>query len=557
MFGNLKVSQRLYAGFGILIALLLAMAIIAERASSRIDQSGDEVAAQYHQLELAVRAQEVIEDTCLNVAAVVFHRGEEGRKEHLDQIAANREIYPKFFNEMKEGDKTATGSELTRRLMDEVGAMRAANLKVIELDKAGKYADAGHAFSEDLMEAAKPYKKTIQALIDYRHQQIQVAADHSNATLLQIRWILALLGLATLALGISLAWSMTRSITQPLNMAVNHLGAVAQGRVDQDVPATELSRKDEFGDLARALQHTLDSLRTTLHEIGHSVTKLNQSSSNLNGFSAIIAGSAKETSDRASGVASAAEELGANALSVAAGVEQASASLSIVTESTQQMTSTIGEIASSSERARAITEEANRQAEQAARLMRELGRAAHEVGAVTEAITRISSQTNLLALNATIEAARAGAAGKGFAVVANEIKELAQQTTAATQDIKTKIAAIQQSTGDAVVNIQGISGVIHNVSDLVATIATAIEEQSLVTRDIAGNIAQAASGVQDANRRVTQSSTVTLDIARDIAGVNTAATDIAQGIFQVNSASEDLNQLAIELKGLVSHFKLT
>src|ERR1035438_9203563 len=110
------------------------------------------------------------------------------------------------------------------------------------------------------------------------------------------------------------------------------------------------------------------------------------------------------------------------------------------------MTSTISEIAGNSEKARRITGDATRQAARITGQIQQLGHAAHEIGKVTETITEMSSQTNLLALNATIEAARAGSAGKGFAVVANEIKALAQQTAAATEDIKSRVAGVQSAT---------------------------------------------------------------------------------------------------------------
>ena len=557
MFGNLKVAQRLYAGFGLLLLLLAIIAFTGERGATRIDACGDDIALRNHKLELVMAAQETIEDTIVNVAGVVFQHGLAGRQKYLDKIAANREVYTRGLKELVDSSRPGTpGHDLALRLTDNVKTMREVNLRTIELEKAGKYAEAGRLYADELIPATGPYKETSAELLAYERAQINLAEARSNDTLSTVRWVLALLGACSLALGGWLGWALTRGVTGPLSLAVAHLDEVARGHVDRNVPADQLQLKDEFGEMARALQRTIESLRSTLGEIGHGVTRLNQSSASLNAFSAIIAGSAKDTSDRASGVASAAEELSVNAHSVAAGVEQASASLGVVTEATAQMTATIGEIAGSSEKARAITGEANRQADMAATLMKDLGHAAHEIGTVTEAITRISSQTNLLALNATIEAARAGAAGKGFAVVANEIKELAQQTTGATQDIKLKIAAIQKSTGEAVGNIQEISGVIREVSDLVDSIATAIEEQSMVTRDIAGNISQAAIGVQDANHRVAQSSAVTQDIARDIASVHEAATDITQGINQITGSAVDLNQLAEELRNVVGHFKL-
>lgn len=187
-----------------------------------------------------------------------------------------------------------------------------------------------------------------------------------------------------------------------------------------------------------------------------------------------------------------------------ANMEQAATNLSSVASATEQMSATIGEVASNSEKARHVSAKAGEQATSVSELMKQLGLAAQEIGKVTETITEISSQTNLLALNATIEAARAGAAGKGFAVVANEIKELAQQTAEATEDIKAKISGVQTSAGSAISDIEGITIVISQVGEMVSGIAAAIEEQAVVTKDIAGNIAHASTGVQDVKGRMTE-----------------------------------------------------
>jgi methyl-accepting chemotaxis protein len=186
--------------------------------------------------------------------------------------------------------------------------------------------------------------------------------------------------------------------------------------------------------------------------------------------------------------------------------------------------------------------------------MRDLGRAAQDIGKVTETITSISAQTNLLALNATIEAARAGAAGKGFAVVANEIKELAQQTASATEDIKSKISGIQASTGGAMGDIEKIAQVIKEVGDIVSSIAAAIEEQSTVTKDVASNIAQATMGVKDANERVSQTAAVAQNIAKDIANVNATVTELVTGSEQVQSSTGELATIAEQLKHRASTF---
>lgn len=188
--------------------------------------------------------------------------------------------------------------------------------------------------------------------------------------------------------------------------------------------------------------------------------------------------------------------------------------------------------------------------------MHTLGQAAREVGKITETISGISAQTNLLALNATIEAARAGADGKGFAVVASEIKELARQTATATEDIKNKIQHIQGSTGAAIVDIDKITRVIEDVGALVASIATAIDEQATVTREMASNISQASLGVKDSNERVAQTANVTTVIAQDISDVSATVKEIAQGGKQVQQSAEELSKLAENLKVVVGQFKV-
>jgi methyl-accepting chemotaxis protein len=186
--------------------------------------------------------------------------------------------------------------------------------------------------------------------------------------------------------------------------------------------------------------------------------------------------------------------------------------------------------------------------------MNELGAAAREIGKVTETINEISSQTNLLALNATIEAARAGASGKGFAVVASEIKALAQQTAAATEEIKGRIAGVQSATAGGIAEIGKISQVIKEVNSIVTSIAAAIEEQSITTRDIAKNIGQASLGVNDANMRVSETSQRSREIATDIISVDRSAGETAAGSGQVREKAAELSNVADELRAAVGRF---
>jgi methyl-accepting chemotaxis protein len=359
----------------------------------------------------------------------------------------------------------------------------------------------------------------------------------------------------TLVIGLS-SFYVASTISGPLTRAADMLKDISEGEGDL-TRHLDAQGQDEIGRLARHFNNFVGKLRDLIKQIGDHTSSVAAASTELTAISGQMSTGARSTSGKANTVAAAAEEMSANMASVATGMDQASGNLSSVAAGAEEMTATIGDIAGNSERARSITSQAARQAQEVTELMQKLGQAAQEIGKVTETITNISEQTNLLALNATIEAARAGAAGKGFAVVASEIKELAKQTSSATEDIKGRIAGIQSTTGNAVANIEAIAKVIGNVSDIVSTIATAIEEQAAVTKDIAGNIGRASSGVRDANDRVRETSSVSQSIAKDIGGVNQDAAQMTSASDQTRISAEELSKLSEQLKALVGRFKVS
>ncbi len=356
---------------------------------------------------------------------------------------------------------------------------------------------------------------------------------------------------------VTLAFSLVMSvkITLPILKASNMLKDISEGEGDL-TKRLDVTSHDEVGKLAAYFNSFVEKLQVIIKSISANATTVASSATELSAVSAETRRSVTTMSEKTGTVAAAAEESSANTGSVAAAMEQTSINLSSVASATEEMSATIGEIASNSEKARLISDEAGTQAVSVSAIMKQLGQAAVDIGKVTETITGISSQTNLLALNATIEAARAGAAGKGSAVVANEIKELAKQTSAATEDIKTKIAGMQASTGSAITDIEKITAIINEVGHIVSGIATAIEEQSTVTRDVADNVAQASAGVREANERVAQTAAVSKSMAKDLAEVDAAAGDIRTGGDQINSSATELSKLSEHLKNLVGQFKV-
>jgi methyl-accepting chemotaxis protein len=348
---------------------------------------------------------------------------------------------------------------------------------------------------------------------------------------------------------------LAKIIVTPISRAAELMREISQGDGDLTRRIT-VQTGDEVEALANGFNTFAEKVRNIIAQLAGNATTVVVFSEEFAAISQQMAADVQVVSDKTGTVAAAAEEASTNISSVAACMEQATTNLATVTGSTQEMNNTIGKIAANSDKARNISEQARTQAQNLAALMQQFGQAAQQIGQVTETITAISSQTNLLALNATIEAARAGEAGKGFAVVANEIKELAKQTAAATEDIKSRINGVQQSAGGAITDIDKITGVIDEVGNLVVIIAEAIAEQATLTQEVVGNIAEASTGVQGANEQMAQTATVSEEIAREIAGINMAVSEIQRGEERVQGNAAQLAQLADGLKTLVSHFKV-
>ena len=353
---------------------------------------------------------------------------------------------------------------------------------------------------------------------------------------------------------IALCLVIAFGIVRALKEMVASFQDIAEGEGDL-TKRIQIESKDEISELAGWFNTFLEKLQDMIKRIADNSVHVDRSSSELAEIADMMSASAGETSGRADNVAAAAEEMSTNLNNVAAAMEESSTNTSMVATAAEQMTATINEIAQNAEKARGIADQAVHKAGEASGQMDELGQAAQGIGKVVETITEISEQVNLLALNATIEAARAGEAGKGFAVVANEIKELAKQTSAATLEIKEKIAHIQGSTDVTVKGIEEISTVINSINEIVGTMATAVEEQSVATREIATNIGQASQGIQEVNENVNQSSAAAGQITQDIAMVNQSSAEMASSSGQVKESAEDLKRMATELSTIVGSFK--
>ena len=331
-----------------------------------------------------------------------------------------------------------------------------------------------------------------------------------------------------LVLGVLLALGLGLVVARGIVRSLNRVKAVCEALAAGDLTRSAgLSSQDEVGQMGQALDTAMGILRATVGTISGSAMSLAGASEEMSVVSTQIASSAADTS--------------AQAQTVSAAAEQISRSVESVSAASEQMGSSIQEIARNANDAAAVAAEAVAIASATNDTVTKLGESSVEIGNVIKTITSIAEQTNLLALNATIEAARAGEAGKGFAVVATEVKELAQGTARATEDIARRVEAIQADTSGAVVAIGQISSVIARISEFQTTIASAVEEQTATTGETNRSVAEASTGVQD--------------IATTITRVADSASVTSQGVGDAQQTTAELARMSTELTDLVARFR--
>ncbi|GGQ48625.1 chemotaxis protein [Couchioplanes caeruleus subsp. azureus] len=314
-----------------------------------------------------------------------------------------------------------------------------------------------------------------------------------------------------------------RSATVPLRRIVTALRALAQGDLTQQVP---VDTRDEVGQMGAAFNDALARVREAVRALRADADEVATTSTTLSQVSADMRTTAESTAAKAGQAGTVADAVSQHLTAVSAGAEEMSAS--------------IGEISQGASQAAAVATEAVGAARDTEQTIGRLGTSSAQIGEVLKVITAIAAQTNLLALNATIEAARAGEAGKGFAVVAGEVKDLAQETAKATQDIATRVDAIQTDARDAATAIQQISDIITRVNEIQSTIAAAVEEQSATTSEMTHGISEVAAGAER--------------IAAGIGSVTQEANRTTTGAESTARSAGELAHTAERLRGIVAGF---
>ena len=364
--------------------------------------------------------------------------------------------------------------------------------------------------------------------------------------------------LAVLVLCIGLAIYVLRATVRPLLQMTSAMQALSQGELDVSVGDT--SRRDEIGEMARALDHfRAEAIEAEAARVERRAEReraeqarqqaLQTMAESIERETGVSVATASETSARmeasAQEMIQASEAVQSEAQTVSSAADLAQATAQAVASASEQLTASIGEIAQQVGQATTATATTVEIGGQARERLEALSQAVNEIGAVAELIAGIAEQTNLLALNATIEAARAGEAGKGFAVVAGEVKALANQTASSTEQINQRISEVQNMTAQAVEAMGKVTGNIAQIDEVTTAIAGAVEQQRAATGEIARNVQETSAAAQNVSERISIVSAQATQSGQQAQGVGALAGELHDNVALMQRSLTEVVQSSL------------
>ncbi|WP_026423955.1 methyl-accepting chemotaxis protein [Actinokineospora inagensis] len=530
---NLRVGVRVGASMAVLLVLLAALATVAVSGIDRERDAAAKIARSRDLTQLAMQVKfrsgdfngwqtAYAFDVLRGVANASADIGD-SRASFLKSAAAFKTELAALIafglDSDQEKDAKAVGD-----LFDQFMAL---DNQIVAEYRTGVWANYVKANDQVAVTEIQIYNKIATGidtlLSDVDNESAQTATDAQDLAA-SSKLTTILLACAAFLAGLVMTVLLVRSITRPLGNLRAGLAAIAGGDLTKRI---EADRSDELGEVATGFNQVAERTQGLISRVAARADEVAGASHELTTVSGKLADTAGATSIEAS--------------SINATATQVSSMVTAMAGASEQMRAAIDEITQNASRAADVANEGVRDTETANQAVAALGDATAEIGTVVKLISSIAEQTNLLALNATIEAARAGESGKGFAVVAGEVKELAQQTATATEDITRRIKAIEQGSAEATSAIHQIGQVVSSICDTQTVIAAAVEEQTATTAEMSRNVHETATAV--------------VQIGDGIGGLARATEDTSSAAGAAQRTARTLNDASADLRTLISEFQ--
>jgi len=544
------IPQRVAAGFAAVLVVMIGLVAVSINRVGSMERHLTEINEVNSVLQrYAINYRGSVHDRAIAIRDVVLLENVRSRAEQVRLIetlasdyATNHAAMSRMIGELGADPAQAAALADIDRIEARTNPLVA---QIIQLRGTG---DVERASTLLMGEASPLFSEWLAAINRFIDHQ-EALNQNVGGTLQAEVAVFSMITLGTLLfagiVSVLVGWAVSRSVARPARRLSDAMISLAKGDLKAVVPDTD--RNDEIGDMAKSVavfkdalinqrrlegaqkqQADLDRLRQTQLE-----KLIAEFRSQISLVMETMNGEVRSTDAASLKVRSATAEATANADASNVATDEASSAVASVSAAVEELVSSISEIARQTETANKVAREAVRVGKIAEATVKELETAADHIGQVVGLINDIAEQTNLLALNATIEAARAGEAGKGFAVVASEVKSLAQQTSKATGEISSQIEAVQDRTSGTVKSLRDIMEAVARVEEFSGAIATAVEEQTAVTNEIASSAQVAAIGT-------TKAAQTTRNVRSNISETSQQATDLKTASGNLTKASSAL-----------------
>jgi methyl-accepting chemotaxis protein len=525
----MTIGRKLYSGFGAIIVIIVVLFVVNMVDVLRERSTSGQASASLESMQSLEAVQSKVMQVRLALEEYLLTGGARQHEKLTREMVDLGDLFSK--GKVKAPTEFLAAVLVRMEASERNWTDRFALPLIAERQKV----DSGNATVADLQifyaqQDPTSWINASVAVLDEANIAIRKMLDDSTASAAASLSLGAIVGTGVTILAIvfclGIAYHTTTSIIRPLQETVGVLRNIAEGEGDLTRRVNQ-SSGDELGEMGKWFNIFMVKLEGLIVQVAKSTQGVAGSSTNLFAVSHQMGVGAEETSSQANVVAAAAEQVTRNLQTVAA--------------ATEEMTASIREISKNASAAAGVAALAVDKARFANVTMNRLGESSAEIGEVVKVINSVAQQTKLLALNATIEAARAGEAGKGFAVVANEVKELANETAKATKQISERLQTIRTGTDGAVEVIAEVGRIIAQMHDITTTIASAVEEQTATTKEIARNVSEAARGESH--------------VTENITSVAQAARSTSGGAQSTQTAAGELAGMAAELQRIVGVFK--